>query len=122
MSEFKNGSSEKLRKVNKTPQDLEALLIMDEEVIGAYKGVRDYVVFTTKRVISCNVQGITGQKKTYTSLPYSKIQAFAVESAGVFDMDGELELYFSSLGKVKFEFIGNTDIKEIGEYIAQHVL
>jgi len=84
--------------------------------------MRDYVVFTTKRVISCNVQGLTGQKRDYTSLPYSKIQAFSVETAGAFDIDSELELYFSSLGKVKFEFFGDTDIKEISEYIAQHVL
>ena len=60
------------------------------------------------------VQGLTGKKKDYTSLPYSKIQAFSVETSGVFDMDSELELWFSSIGLVKFEFSGGSDIVKIG--------
>jgi hypothetical protein len=66
--------------------------------------LRDYVAFTSKRIVAVNVQGMTG--KDFTSLPYSKIQAFSIESAGTFDLDAELELWFSGLGKVKFEFKG----------------
>ena len=57
-----------------------------------------------------NVQGITRKKKDFTSLPLAKIQAFSVETAGTFDLDAELELWFSGLGKVKFEFSGKTDV------------
>lgn len=84
--------------------------------------MRDYVVFTDKRIISVNVQGVTGKKKDFTSLPYSKIQVFSVETAGIFDMDSELEMYFSGLGKVKFEFSGSSDIVKIGQLISSLIL
>ena len=79
-------------------------------------------MFTSKRIIAINVQGITGKKKDFTSLPYSKIQAFSVESAGVFDLDSELELWFSGLGKVKFEFVSKANVNEICSMISQRVL
>ena len=84
--------------------------------------MRDYIAFTSKRIIAVNVQGITGKKKDFTSLPYSKIQAFSVESAGSFDLDAELELWFSGLGKVKFEFKGKTDVASLNKLVAAHVL
>lgn len=122
MIDFQNGSFVKLKKVNNTPDDIGRLLIPGESVIGTYQGIRDYVTFTTKRVISVNVQGITGKKKDFTSMPYSKIQTFSVETAGVLDWDSELELYFSSIGKIKFEFTGQSDIVTIGQMISQYIL
>jgi hypothetical protein len=79
-------------------------------------------VFTNKRIIAVNVQGITGKKQDYSSLPYSKVQAFSVETAGVIDLDSELELYFSALGKVKFEFTGDSNVKAISQAIAAYAL
>ena len=93
-----------------------------EKPIAEYSSVRDFVIFTTKRIIAVNVQGFTGSKKDFTSLPYSKIQAFSVETAGTFDLDAELEIYFSGLGKVKFEFSGKNDIVQIGRMISEKVL
>lgn len=123
MIDFKNGSFAKLKKVdNSTASDVANLFIPGEEIIGCYKGIRDYIVFTNKRIISVNIQGMTGKKKDYTSLPYSKIQVFSVETSGVFDLDSELELYFSSVGKVKFEFTGTSDIVQIGQLIASYAL
>lgn len=122
MVDFQNGVFVKLKKTNNIPQDVTQLLIPGEEIIGVYQGIRDYVTFTSKRIISVNVQGMTGKKKDYTTMPYSKIQAFSVETAGVFDMDSELELYFSGLGKVKFEFTGASNIVAIGKTISQYIL
>ncbi|WP_417169059.1 PH domain-containing protein, partial [[Clostridium] scindens] len=102
--------------------EVQPLLINGEEVIGAYKAMRDYCVFTNKRVIAVNIQGMTGKKKDFSSLPYSKITAFSVETAGVFDMDSELEMYFSGLGKVKFEFTGRSNIVQIGQIIGTFAL
>jgi hypothetical protein len=101
---------------------IQPLLIEGEELFAAFKGMRDYIAFTSTRIISVNVQGITGKKKDFTSLPYSKIQAFSVETAGTFDLDAELELWFSGLGKVKFEFKGKTDVAYLNKLIAHHVL
>lgn len=62
------------------------------------------------------------QKRDYSSLPYSKIQAWSVETAGRFDLDAELELWFSGLGKVRLEFKGQVDIRSIGRLIGSYVL
>jgi len=97
-------------------------LIDGETVIGTYKSVRDGVVFTNKRIIAINVQGITGKKQDYTSIPYSKISTFSLETAGIFDLDSELELYMSGVGKVKFQFTGSTDVKAICKAISQYTL
>ena len=97
-------------------------LISGEDVIGAYKSVRDGVVFTNKRIIAINVQGLTGKKQDYTSIPYSKISTFSLETAGFFDLDAELELYMSGVGKVKFQFTGSTDVKIICKMISDYVL
>lgn len=124
MIDFNNGSFVKLKQTD-TENGLrvvQPLLIGGEQVLSAYKGVRDFVVFTNMRVISVNVQGVTGKKKDYTSMPYSKISVFSVETSGVADIDSELEMWFSGLGKVHFEFSGRSDIVRIGQIIASYSL
>lgn len=69
-----------------------------------------------------NVQGITGKKKGYTSLPFAKVPAFSLETAGTFDLDAELELWSSGLGRVRFEFKGKTDVAYLNKLVAHHVL
>ena len=98
------------------------LLLPDERIEAAYQSIRDGLVFTDRRIIAINVQGVTGKKKDFTSLPYSKIQVFSVETAGTLDLDSELELYFSGLGRVKFEFSGANDIVKIGQLIGSFIL
>lgn len=124
MIDFQNGSAFKMKK-NKgfaNEKMITPLFIDGEVFIGEYQALRDFIVFTNKRIIAVNVQGITGKKKDFSTLPYSKIQAFSVETAGTFDLDSELELWFSGLGKVKFEFTGESDIIEIGKIIASKIL
>ena len=124
MIDFKNGSVFKLKKVEtaKFREEMSSLLVEGEKIIGAYQDVRDHVVFTDKRIISVNVQGITGKKTDFTTLPYSKISVFSIETAGTFDLESELELYYSGVGRVKFEFRGSSDIVEIGRIISQYAL
>nr|DAP92004.1 MAG TPA: Bacterial PH domain protein [Caudoviricetes sp.] len=124
MIDFKNGAVFKLSKTKKfSNQDtVQPLFIDGEELIGEYQALRDFVIFTNKRIIAVNVQGITGKKKDFSTLPYSKIQAFSIETAGVLDLDSELELYFSGLGKVKFEFTGESDIVKLGKLISEKIL
>lgn len=124
MIDFKNGSFLKLTKTKPDVvlNDIRPLLIEGEKIISVYKAMRDYCVFTTKRVIAVNVQGLTGKKKDFTSLPYSKVSAYSIETAGVLDLDSELEMYFSGLGKVRFEFSGASDIVAIGKFISEYIL
>lgn len=118
MIDFKNGTYVKLKKIGETPNDINALLIPGEELIGSYKGIDDYVVFTSKRVISVNAQGLTEKKKDFTSLPYSKI--LSVEKSGVFGVD-RVGMHFSGLGLVKFDFTNDSDLVKIGEIIDRAV-
>lgn len=122
MIDFKNGAVFKLKESGEVPSAIRDILLPGEQVIGNYKAIRDYVLFTDRRIISCNVQGITGKKQDFTSLPYKNITVFSVETAGALDLDSELELYFAGLGQVHFDFSGKCDIKAIGRYIAQAVL
>lgn len=101
---------------------VEPLVIQGEQIVFCFKSVRDFVVFTNKRLIAVNVQGITGKKRDFTSLPYNKIQAFSIETAGTFDLDAELDLWFSGLGKVRLEFRGGADVRAISHLIASYVL
>jgi len=107
---------------DKLMKDIQPMLVNGETLVGAYQAMRDYVVFTNKRVISVNVQGITGKKRDFTSMPYSKISVFSIETAGVLDLDSELEMYFSGVGRVKFEFSGASDVVQIGQLIASYAL
>lgn len=122
MFDFNTEHFMKLRKIDKTSDSIAPLLIEQEEIVSCYKGTRDYVVFTNKRIIAVDVQGATGKKKDFTTLPYSKIQAFSIETSGVFDIDCELELWYSGLGVVRFEFTGTSDMAKIGQIIAGYVL
>lgn len=122
MLDFNNKAVFKLKKNEEYASKVSQLLVDGEVVLSAFKSMRDGVVFTNKRVIAVNVQGITGSKKDFTSMPYKNIVAYSVETAGTFDLDSELELYFSALGKVKFEFSGQTNIIEISHYISNYVL
>ena len=92
MIEFQNAAIVQLQQSREVPAAIRDILIPGEQVIANYQAIRDYVLFTDKRIISCNVQGITGKKQDFTSMPYSKITVFSVETAGALDLDGELEL------------------------------
>ena len=124
MIDFQNANFMKLKSVSESNwlPTLSPMFIQGEEIISAFQGIRDGIVFTNKRIFAINVQGITGKKKDFTSLPYSKIQAFSVETAGTFDMDSELELWFSGMGKTKFEFISKADVSAICKIISNFVL
>lgn len=124
MIDFKNASYLKLKPVsdNTFASTITPMFVPGEEIIQTFQSVRDGIVFTTKRIFAINVQGITGKKKDFTSLPYSKIQAFSVETAGVLDLDSELELWFSGLGAVKFEFVSQANVSAICKMISEKVL
>lgn len=124
MIDFKNAEYLKLKPVNDSAYAdfITPMFVDGEKIISTYQAIRDGVVFTNKRIMVVNVQGITGKKKDCTSLPYSKIQAYSVETAGHLDLDSELELWFSGLGKIKLEFVSRANVAEICKMISAHVL
>ena len=99
------------------------LLIDGEYIVAAFKTIRDSVIFTNKRVVTINVQGLTGKKTDYTSLPYSRLQAYSVETSGHFDRDSELDLFFGAgIGQIRFELKGGYDIVNLCKLISAHIL
>ena len=123
MIDFDNGFI-KLRPVdiNDVRSMVEPMLVDGENIFGAFSTVRDKLIFTTKRIIAVNQQGMLGSKVDFTSLPYSKIQAFSIETSGTFDRDCELQIYISSIGLISFEFTGGFDIKGFNRLISTFVL
>lgn len=104
--------------------EVNGLLISDERIISAFQTVRDQMIFTNKRIISVDVQGITGKRKSYSSLPYSKVQFFAIQTPGFMELfpDSELYIMFANGFEATFEFKGNVDIGAIGRCISEFVL
>ncbi len=122
MIDFNNKGFFKLKQNPDFSENVSDLLLEDEQIIDSYKSMRDGVVFTNKRIIAVNVQGITGSKIDFTSLPYKNIVAYSIETSGTFDLDSELEIYFSAVGKVKFEFTGRSSLLEISKIISSYLL
>lgn len=100
------------------------LLVPNEVMVCAFKTIRDQLIFTNKRVISVDVQGLTGSRKSFSSLPYSKVQYFAVQTPSVMEFvpDSELILVFANGMSTRFEFKGTVDIGLIGRMISEYVL
>lgn len=124
MIDFSNAAFIKLTPVHDMifSHQIAPLLIPGEEIVATYQAIRDGVVFTNKRIIAINVQGITGRKVDMTSLPYSRIQAFSWETAGTIDLDSEIDLWFNGVGKVRFEFASMADISGLCRMISEKVL
>lgn len=124
MIDFENKEYLKLKETdNDEYRDLiGSILTSSERIVHTYKSIRDGLVFTNKRVIAINIQGLTGKKKAITILPYDRIQAFSIETAGVIDLDSELYLWFSGMGQIKFEFTSRTDVAAICRCISECIM
>ena len=103
-------------------RDLDAILVEGEQVVRAFRIVRDMFIFTDRRLILIDKQGITGKKAEYHSIPYKSISHFSVETAGTFDMDAELKIYISgNMTPFQREFKRGTDVRGVQKTLAQLV-
>lgn len=90
-----------------------------ENILQTYKAGRDGVVFTSKRLVAINVQGVTGKQKAVTVIPYAKIATYSVETASVIDVDSTLTVWVGGLGFFTFEFTAKSDVSAICRCINQ---
>jgi hypothetical protein len=103
-------------------KDLDELLADGEQVVKAFKIVRDLFVFTDHRLILIDKQGVTGKKAEYHSIPYRSITHFSVETAGTFDMDAEMKIYVgSSSMPIERQFKRGTNLVGVQKTLAQQV-
>ncbi|PTX43679.1 PH (Pleckstrin Homology) domain-containing protein [Christiangramia gaetbulicola] len=100
------------------------LLIPSEEIAAGFKIIRDTFIFTNKRLILVDVQGITGSKIEYFSVLYKSITRFSVETAGSFDLDAELKIWISGeqTPSISKRFNKKVDIYEVQKLLAEYTL
>ena len=99
------------------------LLAGEEQIEKAYKLIRDLFVFTNKRLILVDKQGVTGKKVEYHSIPYKNIIHFSIETAGHFDLDAELKIWLSgSQVPIQKQFNKTLNIYEVQSVLAGYVL
>lgn len=105
-------------------KDYGKLLVYGEELELGFKIFRDVIIFTTKRLIFVDKQGLTGSKVEYKSIPYKSISRFSVETAGTFDLDAELKIWVSSeqLPSVSKRFNKSVNVYDIHRVLATYVL
>ena len=110
--------------IERVRDDVCGLLIDGEECVMAFQTVRDQLVFTNKRIISIDVPGVTGKRKTFFSMPYSRIQYFSIQTPGFIELfpDSELFVMFSNGVTARFEFKGKTDIGKVVRIISEYIL
>ena len=108
----------------------EKILLPGETIVAAFRTRRDSYVFTEERVLFEDVQGLTGKKRSVLSVPYDKISAYSVETAGLFDTDGELRLYVSGFpgegrdgpGVIKKEVRDKVDVYLLHQIISEQII
>jgi hypothetical protein len=99
------------------------VLTSNEKIEKAYKLIRDMFIFTNKRLILVDKQGLTGKKVEYHSIPYKSITHFSIETAGNFDLDAELKIWISGNGQpLQKQFNKNLNIYELQSVLAEYVL
>lgn len=107
----------------KIQHEFASLLAEGERVEHAYQLIRDYFVFTDKRLVLVDKQGLTGSKIEYHSIPYRSITHFSIETAGTFDLDAELKIWISSTAApIQKRFNKKLSIYEVQAVLASYVL
>ena len=103
------------------PHDVQELLINGEVAVRAFRTVRDVAIFTNKRLIVKDVQGLTGSKVEIYSLPYSSVHMWSTENAGMLDFTSEVELW-TRAGNIKIQLKRDINIRTFERLLAEYIL
>lgn len=109
------------KSVEKLAEDFAPLLAPGETLQRAFGLIRDLIVFTDRRLVLVNKQGVTGSKVEYLSVPYRSIVMFSLETAGHFDLEAELKIWVSGQAAPIERSLGrNSGAQDIVALLAQH--
>lgn len=115
-----NASEVNLEQVQK---EYASVLAENENIEKAYRLIRDMFIFTNKRLILIDIQGMTGKKAEYHSIPYKSITHFSIETAGHFDLDAELKIWISGNSvPIEKKFNKSLNIYTLQSVLATYVL
>ena len=108
---------------NKLEEKYAEMLTETESIQVGFKVVRDTFIFTDKRLLIVDIQGMTGRKTEYLSIPYSKITRFSIETAGHFDLDAELKIWIGSdQTPLQKKFNKSVNIYDVQRVLATYTL
>ena len=104
-------------------QDLTQVLAAGERVEKSYAVLRDLIVFTTKRLILVDKQGVTGKKREYLSIPYRSVERFSMETTGHFDLESELKIWVRGQTEpISKTFRSDQSILDVARALAEYAL
>lgn len=110
-------------KVETLQTEYSKILMKTEKIERAYKLVRDLFIFTDKRLILVDKQGVTGKKTEYHSIPYKSITHFSIETAGNFDLEAELKIWISGTAlPLQKNFNSSLNVYELQTILAEYCL
>lgn len=95
------------------PDSLNDFISDKEKVSFAVKTIRDVAIFTDKRILVADKQGITGKKIEYYTIPYKNIVTYAIETAGRLDLDSEIKLVLSGGISIELRFIKDKNMDNL---------
>lgn len=102
--------------------EVQGLMVDNEKIECAFKNSNMQIIFTNKRIFSASLKGVMGEKVSYCSYPYSKIQCYGIETAGFMNSESELIVTISGGSTLKFSFKSGVDVREINYVISKYVL
>ena len=116
----KNTSAQETKKFH---ADYGQLLVDGEIIEAGFVVQRDTFLFTNKRLILVDIQGISGRQLEYLSIPYSKVTKFSIQTGGSFDLNAELKLWIGSdTIPLEKKFNKDVSIYEVQKVLASHIL
>jgi len=109
--------------IGKLQAEFSPILIEGEVLERAFRVIRDMYVFTNKRLIFVDKQGLTGSTVEYQSIPYKSITRFSKESSGLLDLDAELKIWLSGMHEpIRKEFRKDNSINEVYQLLSKYIL
>lgn len=109
--------------IDELSAEFATILVQGEVIESAFAVFRDKWVFTNKRPILLDIQGLTGSKREYMTIPYRSVDRFCIETAGTLDDDCEMKIWIKGMAEpLEKEFKRNTDIKGLQRALASHIL
>lgn len=109
--------------IDELSAEFATILVQGEVIESAFAVFRDKWVFTNKRLILLDIQGLTGSKREYMTIPYRSVDRFCIETAGTLDDDCEMKIWIKGMAEpLEKEFKRNTDIKGLQRALASHIL
>ena len=110
--------------IGKVEKEIGELLVEGERVDAAFQLIRDLIIFTSKRLITIDKQGMTGKKREITTIPYKSITRFSKETAGHLDLDSELKIWQSGneTAPREFTFKRGKAINDVYRLLSHYVL